>query len=184
MLMKKVRYAVVGLGHITQVAVLPAFHHARTNSQLSALVSGSRDKLSKLCATYGVKYLYDYDRYGECLKSGLVDAVYLALPNQLHKRYAIPALRKARTGSARFHGRQGTDDGSSARVFRRRPTQRTDTGPLSPGLGPGEDCGTSLSAYTDREVHRSLGGYAPTGLQASSASGARGSRTWLFSFAH
>ena len=37
--MKKVRHAEVGLGHITQVAVLPAFHHARTNSQLSALVS-------------------------------------------------------------------------------------------------------------------------------------------------
>ena len=94
MLLKKVRYAVVGLGHIAQEAVLPAFHHARTNSQLSALVSGSRVKLSKLYATYGVEYLYDYDRYGECLKSGLVDAVYLALPNQLHKRYAIPALQK------------------------------------------------------------------------------------------
>ena len=53
MLIKKVRYAVVGLGHIAQVAVLPAFHHARTNTQLSALVSGSRIKLSKLSATYG-----------------------------------------------------------------------------------------------------------------------------------
>lgn len=39
MLMKKVRYAVVGLGDIAQVAVLPAFHNARTNSQLRALVS-------------------------------------------------------------------------------------------------------------------------------------------------
>ncbi len=94
MLLKKVRYAVVGLGHIAQVAVLPAFQHARTNSHLSVLVSGSRVKLSKLGATYGVEYLYDYDRYSECLKSGLVDAVYLALPNQLHKRYAIPALQK------------------------------------------------------------------------------------------
>ena len=30
---KKVRYAVVGLGHIAQAAVLPAFRHARINSQ-------------------------------------------------------------------------------------------------------------------------------------------------------
>jgi glucose-fructose oxidoreductase len=80
---KKVRYAVVGLGHIAQVAVLPAFCHARTNSQLSALVSGSRVKLSKLSATYGVEHAYSYDRYDECLRSGTVDAVYLAIPNHL-----------------------------------------------------------------------------------------------------
>ena len=35
---RKVRYAVVGLGHIAQVAVLPAFAHARENSELTALV--------------------------------------------------------------------------------------------------------------------------------------------------
>ena len=34
-----VRYAVVGLGHIAQVAVLPAFAHARRNSRVVALVS-------------------------------------------------------------------------------------------------------------------------------------------------
>jgi glucose-fructose oxidoreductase len=91
---KKVRYAVVGLGHIAQVAVLPAFHHARANSRLNALVSGSRAKLSKLSATYGVEHVYGYDRYDECLRSGAVDAVYLALPNHLHKRYASAALRR------------------------------------------------------------------------------------------
>ena len=36
----KVRYAVVGLGYIAQVAVLPAFAHAKENSELVALVSG------------------------------------------------------------------------------------------------------------------------------------------------
>ena len=35
-----VRYAVVGLGHIAQAAVLPAFEHAKRNSRLVALVSG------------------------------------------------------------------------------------------------------------------------------------------------
>ena len=33
---KKIRYAVVGLGHIAQTAVLPAFKHAE-NSELPAL---------------------------------------------------------------------------------------------------------------------------------------------------
>ena len=92
--LKKVRYAVVGLGHIAQVAVLPAFQHARANSQLSALVSGSRVKLSKVSKTYEVEHIYRYDRYHECLRSGAVDAVYLALPNHLHTRYAIAALEK------------------------------------------------------------------------------------------
>ena len=36
---RKVRYAVVGLGHIAQVAVLPAFKSAG-NSELVAIVSG------------------------------------------------------------------------------------------------------------------------------------------------
>jgi glucose-fructose oxidoreductase len=45
-----IRYAVVGLGHIAQVAVLPAFGNARRNSKLVALVSGDpvkRDELGK-----------------------------------------------------------------------------------------------------------------------------------------
>ena len=69
MLMKKVRYVVVGLGHIAQVAVLPEFRHARINSQLSALVSGSRIKLSRLSATYGVEHVYGYDRYDDPVTS-------------------------------------------------------------------------------------------------------------------
>ena len=35
---KKIRYAVVGLGHIAQTAVLPAFEHAE-NSELATLVT-------------------------------------------------------------------------------------------------------------------------------------------------
>ena len=38
---KQIRYAVVGLGHIAQIAVLPAFKHAHHNSELAALISGS-----------------------------------------------------------------------------------------------------------------------------------------------
>ena len=34
-----VRYAIVGLGHIAQAAMLPAFAHAKRNSRLVALVS-------------------------------------------------------------------------------------------------------------------------------------------------
>ena len=89
---KKVRYAVIGLGHIAQVAVLPAFAHAQ-NSELAALVSDDPEKLEKLGRRYKVKARFDYDRYDECLRSGVIDAVYITLPNHLHRPYAERAAR-------------------------------------------------------------------------------------------
>ena len=46
--MKKVRYAVVGFGHVAQVAVLPVFHHARINSQMNAITVFSQRAGSSL----------------------------------------------------------------------------------------------------------------------------------------
>src|SRR5438445_11147577 len=85
---RKIRYAVVGLGHIAQIAVLPAFKIA-ANSELLALVSGDSDKLEKVGKKYGLEHLYPYSDYGRALAN--VDAVYLALPNHLHREYAIRA---------------------------------------------------------------------------------------------
>jgi predicted dehydrogenase len=87
----KVRYAVVGLGHISQVAVLPAFKHASENSELVALVSGDQEKLAKLARKYDVDATYTYEQYDECLQSGKVDAVYIALPNHMHREYTVRA---------------------------------------------------------------------------------------------
>jgi glucose-fructose oxidoreductase len=87
---EKIRYAVVGLGHIAQVAVLPAFAHAE-NSVLTALVSNDPEKLEKLARKYKVPGQFSYDEYEECLRSGDVDAVYIALPNHLHREYSVRA---------------------------------------------------------------------------------------------
>ena len=86
-----VRYAVVGLGHIAQVAMLPAFAHSRRNSRLAALVSDDRAKLRQLAARYGVEHTFSYDDYDVCLEQ--VDAVYIALPNSMHAEYTIRAAR-------------------------------------------------------------------------------------------
>jgi glucose-fructose oxidoreductase len=90
----KVRYAVVGLGYISQVAMLPAFAGARKNSELAALVSGERDKLDELGAKYGIEQRWTYDRYDELLDSGAVDAVYIGLPNTMHKDFAMRAAER------------------------------------------------------------------------------------------
>lgn len=87
----RVRYAVVGLGHIAQVAVLPAFKNARSNSELTALVSDDRRKLAVLGRRHRVVWRGGYDRYDELLGSGAIDAVYIALPNSLHREYATRA---------------------------------------------------------------------------------------------
>ncbi len=88
---RRVRYAVVGLGHIAQVAVLPAFRHASENSELVALVSDDPVKRDALARRYRLSQVYDYRGYADCLASEEVDAVYIALPNHLHRDYAIAA---------------------------------------------------------------------------------------------
>lgn len=90
---KAVRYAVVGLGHIAQAAVLPAFKHARRNSRLVALVSGEPKKLRELGRRYGVPHVCSYDDADELFESGEVDAVYIALPNDMHREWTIRAAR-------------------------------------------------------------------------------------------
>jgi predicted dehydrogenase len=86
----KIRYAVVGLGWFSQSAALPAFAHAK-DSELVALVSGDEEKLKSLGSENNIKNLYSYDQYEECLRSGLIDAVYIGLPNHLHKEYTVKA---------------------------------------------------------------------------------------------
>jgi glucose-fructose oxidoreductase len=88
---RKIRYAVVGLGHLTQVAILPAFANAK-KSKLAALVSGDAGKLAKLADKYRVRGRYTYDEYEQCLTDG-VDAVYIVLPNHLHKEYSVRAAK-------------------------------------------------------------------------------------------
>ncbi|HYC69813.1 MAG TPA: Gfo/Idh/MocA family oxidoreductase [Opitutaceae bacterium] len=92
---RPVGYAVVGLGHIAQVAVLPAFRHAR-GSRLVALVSGNRDKLAVLGRKYRVARTYLYDRFDACLADPEVEAVYIALPNDLHLDFAVRAAAAGR----------------------------------------------------------------------------------------
>jgi predicted dehydrogenase len=87
---RKIRYAVVGLGWFTQTAAMPAFAHAE-NSELVALVSGDLAKRDELSKQYGIQYTYSYEQYEDCLNSGEVDAVYIALPSHLHCEYTVRA---------------------------------------------------------------------------------------------
>jgi predicted dehydrogenase len=88
---RKVRYAVVGIGWISQTAFLPGVEHTG-NSEVVAFVSGHEDKAAKVGEKYGVKALYSYDEYDNLLSSGTIDAVYLATPNWDHVDLAMRTL--------------------------------------------------------------------------------------------
>ncbi|MBD2197426.1 MULTISPECIES: Gfo/Idh/MocA family protein [Calothrix] len=86
---RKIRYAVVGLGWIAQETVLPAFAET-DNSQLVALFSDDELKREELSQQYQAK-AYAYEDYDNCLRSGEIDVVYIALPNHLHCDYTVRA---------------------------------------------------------------------------------------------
>lgn len=90
---RKIRYAVVGAGHIAQHAVLPAFANAQRNSELVAIVSGSKRKRQELSRMYDLEHAVDYTDFDAACHSGEFDAVYIALPNHLHSDFAVRAAR-------------------------------------------------------------------------------------------
>jgi glucose-fructose oxidoreductase len=88
----KVRFAVVGLGHFAQAAVLPAFASLK-NAELVALFSGDAEKRIELGERYEVEHSLGYDDLDTFLSRGIVDAVYVAVPNNLHKDFTLRAAR-------------------------------------------------------------------------------------------
>jgi len=90
--MEPVGFAVVGLGHIAQTAVLPAFAHAQERARLVGLVSGDAAKGRELSGRYGVR-AWSYDQLDACLADPAVEAIYVATPNTEHEDVAVRAAR-------------------------------------------------------------------------------------------
>jgi predicted dehydrogenase len=89
---KKVRYAIVGLGDIAQEAMLPGIEHTG-NSAVTAFVTSDPVKAREVGKQYDVSNFYGYEQFDGLLKSGTVDAIYLATPNWRHAEFIIPALQ-------------------------------------------------------------------------------------------
>jgi predicted dehydrogenase len=89
---RKVRYAVVGAGWIAQEDFMPGV--AKTgNSVMTALVTGDAKKGRELSGKYEtIEHVCGYDGFGALLKSGKIDAIYLATPNTMHRDFTIRAL--------------------------------------------------------------------------------------------
>lgn len=86
-----IRYAVVGAGWISQEAFMPAVA-STGNSRMQAIVSGNAEGARRLADFYEIPEVLDYKDYDALVASDRIDAVYIALPNDLHADYTIRAL--------------------------------------------------------------------------------------------
>jgi predicted dehydrogenase len=89
---RKLGYCIVGLGRISLQHFMPACKMSQ-RSQVTALVSGHREKAEKTAAEYNVpaKNIYGYENFNEIASNKEIDAVYIALPNSMHAEYTIRA---------------------------------------------------------------------------------------------
>lgn len=83
---------VIGQGHFAQAAILPALEQL-DSVEISALISGSQNKLSELGERYHVRTLADYSDLDRVLEREKLDAVYIAVPNDLHAEMTVIAAR-------------------------------------------------------------------------------------------
>ncbi|MGC1461315.1 MAG: Gfo/Idh/MocA family oxidoreductase [Terracidiphilus sp.] len=90
---RKIGYAVIGLGRIADHFLRGAL--LTTNSAITGLVSGHRDKADRIAAQYGVpsNSIYNYENFDEIVRNPAIDAVYVALPNSMHAEYTIRAAK-------------------------------------------------------------------------------------------
>ena len=90
---RKTGYCIIGLGRIAG-HFMPAVR-STTNSQITGLVSGHRDKAERIAAEYGVpaSSIYNYENFDEIAHNPAIDAVYVALPNSMHAEYTIRAAK-------------------------------------------------------------------------------------------
>lgn len=87
---KTVGYAVVGLGSIAEVAVLPAFRKSK-KTRVVALVSHDLGRAKEMGKKFGVKNCFTYEDYDRCLRQPGVDAVFIASVNGAHTEQTIRA---------------------------------------------------------------------------------------------
>jgi predicted dehydrogenase len=85
---RKIRWGVLGYARIAQLNVIPAILSA-TNSELHAIASRDEAKLKE--ARQRFNPAKTYASYEAALRDPEIDAVYIPLPNALHREWAIRA---------------------------------------------------------------------------------------------
>src|SRR5699024_2110153 len=92
--MSTVRWGVLGTSGIAEKQLLPAFERA-SNAKVVAIASQSNlAKAKELASTFHIDNIYD--SYEKLLADSSIQAIYLPLPNHLHKKWAIKAAESGK----------------------------------------------------------------------------------------
>jgi predicted dehydrogenase len=86
--------AIVGLGRLALEEIMPALASSK-RCRVTALVSGDRNKAQRVGAMYDVpeSSLYSYDTFDQLRDNPDVHAVYIVLPNALHREFTGRAAK-------------------------------------------------------------------------------------------
>lgn len=90
---RKIGYAIVGLGRYAEL-IMSKFAEC-DQSRLTALVSGTPEKLTRFGEKYGIpaSHRYSYADFDRIRDNPDVDVVYVILPNALHAEYTVRAAK-------------------------------------------------------------------------------------------
>ena len=86
---KAVKWGVLGNAMISRRCVMPAINKS-VNGVLHALATRSPEHAGKVARENSIAYIYD--SYDALLMDPEIDAVYIPLPNHLHRLWALNAL--------------------------------------------------------------------------------------------
>ncbi|WP_134702293.1 Gfo/Idh/MocA family protein [Ammoniphilus sp. YIM 78166] len=89
----KINWGILGYARIAKLSVIPAILETE-NSHLYALVSSNEEKRRECQDSFPFAKIYD--QYEQLLDDPQVHAVYIPLPNSMHKEWAIKAMRKGK----------------------------------------------------------------------------------------
>lgn len=91
---KKIGFAIVGLGSLSQYQIIPAFLESK-KCKLVGLVSRDSQKVKIWAEKYGIldRNTYTYDNFDSISRNSDIDVVYIVLPNSMHADFTIRAAR-------------------------------------------------------------------------------------------
>ena len=91
---RKLGYAILGLGYYATRIIMPRFAECE-HSRLTALVSGTPEKLKTFGEQYGIpeSHRYSYETFDRIADNPDVDIVYVITPNSLHRVFTERAAQ-------------------------------------------------------------------------------------------
>src|SRR5687768_5224850 len=92
---KKLGFALVGLGSLSEHQIAPALFEKTKHCKLTGLVSGHPDKAKEWAKKYGVpeKNIYTYENFDQIKNNPEIDIVYVVLPNGMHAEFTVRAAK-------------------------------------------------------------------------------------------